>query len=490
MTMHAKTFLSKSRYIRGLQCQKSLYLYTYHPELRDEITDDQQAVFGIGTDVGILARSLFPGGIEIPFDGLSIPEQLEATAYEIDKGTPILYEAAFNANGIFIKADIMKKGDDGWEIYEVKSSTSMKDLYFQDVGVQYHVLKGAGLPISKAFVVFINNQYVRNGNLDIPALFNIQDVTEEVQGKEIEVEQTVLTLKKMLRGPCPEIDVGSHCDNPYPCDFKGHCWASIPEDSVLYIKGRGTYKLYSQGFKLIQDVPLTALSDAQQMQVLGTLEKRDFINKDNIKAFLQTLHYPLCFLDFETVMSAIPPFDGVRPYQQIPFQFSLHIQEQENTEAKHYEFLADPSEDYREKLLQYLLSLIPENSCILAYNMTFEVMCLNALASWFLQSQARIEKVIGQFRDLMAPFKSRDLYHHKMNGSYSLKMVLPALIPEMNYEELEIQEGGMASTYFLKLAQTQDKEERKRLHQALLDYCEQDTWAMVKILEKLKLIVS
>jgi hypothetical protein len=490
MTAYAKTFLSKSRYIRGLQCQKSLHLYTYHPELRDEISEDQQAVFDTGTDVGILARSLFPGGEEIPYDGLSLSEQIEATAYEISKGTPILYEAAFNANGIFIKADIMRKGDDGWELYEVKSAASMKDLYYQDVGVQCHVLKAAGLPISKACVVFINNQYVRNGDLDIPALFNVQDVTEEVQAKEIEVEQTVLTLKKMLRGPCPEIDVGSHCNDPYPCDFIGHCWADIPEDSVLYLKGKGAYKLYSQGFKLIQDVPLTVLSDAQQMQVLGTLEKRDFINSDNIRSFLQTLHYPLCFLDFETIMSAIPPFDGVRPYQQIPFQFSLHVQAQEGAEAIHYEFLADPSEDYREKLLQYLLSLIPEDACILAYNMSFEIMCLNALASWFPQYQARIETIIGQFRDLMAPFKNKDLYLHQMSGSYSLKTVLPALIPEMSYENLEIQEGGMASTYFLKLTQTQDEKERDHLRQALLDYCGQDTLAMVKILEKLKSIVS
>ena len=490
MTIHAKTFLSKSRYTRGLQCQKSLYLYTYHPELRDEITEDQQAVFGIGTDVGILARSLFPGGVEIPFDGLSISEQLEATADEIKKGTPILYEAAFSANGIFIKADIMKKGDDGWEIYEVKSATSMKDLYYQDVGVQYHVLKGSGLPISKASVVFINNQYVRHGDLDIPALFNIQDVTEVVQAKQNEIEQTALKLKQMLQGPCPEIDVGKHCYEPYTCDFVGHCWASIPNDSVLYLRGKGAYKLYSQGIKLIQDIPLATLSEAQQMQVLGTLEKRDFINKENIKSFLKTLHYPLYFLDFETIMLAIPPFDGVRPYNKIPFQFSLHIQEQEGADLIHYEFLADPSEDYREKLLQYLLSLIPKNACILAYNMTFEIMCLNALASWFPQYQAVIEKNIGQFLDLMAPFKSRDLYLHQMNGSYSLKVVLPTLIPEMTYENLEIQEGGMASIYFLKLAQAQDEKERDNLRHALLDYCGQDTLAMVKIFEKLKTYVS
>ena len=490
MTTHANTFLSKSRYIRGLQCQKSLYLYTYNPELRDEITEDQQTVFGIGTDVGILAQSLFPGGVVIPFDGLSIPEQLRATAAEINKGAPILYEAAFQANGIFIKADILRKGDDGWEIYEVKSATSIKDLYFQDVGVQCQVLRGTGLPISKAHVVFINNQYVRHGDLDIEALFNIQDVTEEVQTKENEIAQTVLALKQMLRGPCPEIDVGSHCDNPYPCDFKGHCWADIPEHSVLYLRGRGGYKLYSEGFKLIQDVPSTALSEAQQMQVLGTLEKKDFINKENIKSFLQTLHYPLCFLDFETIMSAIPPFDGVRPHEQIPFQFSLHIQEQEGAAVRHNEFLADPSEDCREKLLQYLLSLIPEDACILAYNMSFEIKCLNDLASWLPKYQDRTKKIIGQFRDLMNPFRSRDLYLHQMNGSYSLKAVLPALKPEMTYENLEIQEGTMASTFFLKLAQTQDEEERKRLRQALLNYCELDTLAMVNILEKLRAIFS
>lgn len=490
MTVHAKTFLSKSRYIRGLQCQKSLYLYTYQPELRDEITEDQQAVFGIGTDVGILARSLFPGGEEIPYDGLSLSEQLEATTYEISKGTPILYEAAFNANGIFIKADIMRKGCDGWELYEVKSATSIKDLYFDDVGVQYHVLKGTGLPISKAYVVFINNQYVRHGDLDIPALFNIKDVTKEVQAKQNEIEQTALKLKQMLQCSCPEIDVGKHCYDPYPCDFVGHCWADIPEDSVLYLRGKGAYKLYSQGIKLIQDIPLATLSEAQQMQVLGTLEKKDFINKKNITSFLQTLHYPLYFLDFETISSAIPPFDGVRPYNQIPFQFSLHIQEQEGAEVRHYEFLADPSEDYREKLLQYLLSLIPEDVCILTYNMSFEKGCLNGLCSWFPQYQARTKKVIDQIKDLIVPFRRRDIYLHQMNGSASLKDVLPALIPEMTYENLDIQEGGMASIYFLKLAQTQDEKERDNLRQALFDYCGQDTLAMVRILEKLKTYVS
>ena len=486
MTAHANLFLSKSRYIRGLQCHKSLYLYTYHPELRDEISEDQQAVFDVGNAVGILAHSLFPGGVEIPFEGLSFSEQLRATAAEIKRGRPVLYEAAFQADGIFIKADILRKGGDGWEIYEVKSATSMKDLYLQDVGVQCLVLNKSGLPVSKAFVVYINNQYVRQGDLDVQALFKIQEVTREVRAKENEIAQTALTLKHMLQGPCPEIAVGSHCGNPYPCDFRGHCWADIPEDSVLHLRGRGSYKLYEQGVRLMRDVPPEALSEAQQMQVLGTLEKRDFINIGNIKSFLDTLHDPLCYFDFETLTSAIPPFEGVRPYEQIPFQFSLHIQEREGAEPRHYEFLADPSEDHRKRLLEYLLSLIPGDACILAYNMAFEINCLNSMASWFPRCRPGVEKMIGQFRDLMVPFRSRDLYLHGMNGSYSLKAVLPALIPEMSYGDLEIREGGMASACFLKLAQVQDEEERKRLRRALLDYCERDTLAMVKILEKLK----
>jgi hypothetical protein len=489
MIPYGSIYLSKSRYIKGLQCQKSLYLHAFQSELRDKITERQQAVFDSGTDVGVLARSLFPGGVEIPYDGLSLSEQLRATADAISREAPILYEAAFNADGVFIKADILRKVNEGWEIYEVKSSTSMKDLYLQDVGVQCHVLKASGLTVSRAFVVLINNQYVRQGELDIQALFNIREVTDEIHKIENEISETILKLKRMLRGPCPEMDVGRHCQDPYTCDFIGHCWAGIPEDSVLYLKGKGAYNLYGQGFRSIRDVPLTALSEAQQMQVMGSLEKKDFVNEQNIRSFLETLHYPLCFLDFETIMPAIPPFNGVRPYQQIPFQFSLQIQEGEGAESIPYEYLADPSEDYREDLLRHLLALIPENACILAYNMSFEKRCLNDLAAWFPQYRDRIEKWVGSFRDLMAPFRSGDIYLHRMQGSCSLKDVLPAMIPEMTYEDLEIQQGDMASVIFLKLARIRDDKEKNRLRQALLAYCERDTLAMVRILEKMKSIV-
>ena len=210
------TYLSKSLFIKGLQCHKYLYLEKYHSDLKDEISDQQEALFQSGTEIGLYAQKLFPNGVEIPYDGLSHSEQLKKTSDEIKKGTTTIYEATFSYDNIFVKVDILHKGKEGWEIYEVKASTEVKDVHKDDIAVQYYVLKGCGLPVSKVFLVYINNQYVRHGDIEVSKLFTVKDLTETVIEKQDYVKENIKKMREMLlMSDIPDLDIGEHCSAPY-----------------------------------------------------------------------------------------------------------------------------------------------------------------------------------------------------------------------------------------------------------------------------------
>ncbi len=485
----SKTGLSKTTYIKGLQCHKSLYLNKFHPELKDEISPGLQAIFNSGTEVGILAQKLFPGGVEVPYEGKSYSGQASMTKDLIEKGTKDIYEASFSYEGIFLKVDILHKGDDGWEIYEVKSSNDFKDVYVDDVSIQYYVLNGCGLNISKAFLVHLNREYVRQGDIEVDELFISEDVTEAVIEKQGFVKNEVDKMEKMLKGDMPDIDISKHCKKPYKCDYYEHCRKHIPGNSVFSLKGNGPdkYALYRQGIIRLEDVPLNLLPRAQSIQLEGYLHKKNVFNREEVKDFLNTLWYPMSFFDFETTyMVPVPMFDGTRPYQQVPFQYSLHVQEKEGAELKHFEYLGKAGQDPRRELVEKMLNDIPENSCVLAYNMTFEKGKLEDLKLWFPEYSDRIDKIISNMRDLMTPFVSKNVYCWQMKGSYSIKQVLPALVPELSYEGMDVSGGEMAANAWLKMIELKDPEEIEKARKALLEYCGLDTLAMVKILERIR----
>ncbi|MGV8059208.1 MAG: DUF2779 domain-containing protein [Smithellaceae bacterium] len=482
------TYLSKSLFIRGLQCHKSLYLQKFRPELKDAITDEKEKLFSGGNEVGILAHDLFPGGSEVPYEGLSYQEQLELTQSIINQGYHTIYEAAFQYAGVFIKADILHLGKDGWEVYEVKASTAVKDYQIHDASIQYHVLFGINLPVSKTYLVHINNQYVRNGDIEVDKLFSKVDVTETVINKQAFIVAELEKQWNMLNGDEPAIGIGPHCDDPYECDFKGHCWSDLPKDSIFDIRGRlnDKYSLYKQGVTSMYDVSPEYLSAAQSMQIAANRNRQSYYDLDAVRGFINDFWYPIYFLDFETFMTAIPPFDGIRPYQQIPFQYSLHYIEHEGGDLKHHEFLARPNTDPREELINKLLIEIPDNACVVAYNKSFEIGVLKNLTDRFPEHKKQIDIIIKNMRDLMDPFRRKDIYHWQQNGSYSLKEVLPAMLPEFSYDNLDVQDGGMAMQSYAKMNQINDPNEIESIRKALLEYCCLDTLAMVKIFEKLK----
>ena len=485
----AGNYLSKSLYIRGLQCHKSLFLQKYNPTLKDDISDAQEAIFQGGRDVGVLAWQLFPGGIEIPYEGLSHQEQIDLTQSQIKEGRKTIYEATFSHQNVFVKVDILHKGSRGWEIYEVKAGTKLDPVYVDDAALQYHVLTGAGIKVKKVFITHINVEYIRKGTLDVQTLFTSEDITKQVKAKQPFVVKQLRKQRRMLNGELPKIDIGPHCSDPYACDFQEYCWRHIPDNSVFDLRRKGIdpYDLYAQGIIKQKDIPLDLLNEKQRQQVVATINKENTIDKKKIRAFFKTLSYPLYFLDFETFMSVIPPYDGLKPYQNVPFQYSLHYQKKKGGKLFHTEFLAQPGIDPRMPLLKKLLADIPEDVCILTYNMAFEKKVLTELAAQFPVHKKTIGKWINNVRDLMIPFRQRDVYFWKFKGSFSIKKVLPALVPELSYEGLAIADGGAAMDAYQKmLAAMDDQKKLSEIRKNLLAYCQLDTLAMVRILEALE----
>ncbi|SEA16987.1 protein of unknown function [Desulfuromusa kysingii] len=486
--MSGKTALSKSLILKGMQCPKALYLQKNPPAFEFPPQPDLEAKFRAGNEVGILAQQLFPGGTEVPFEGLSVLEQIEQTRQLIDDGAEVIYEASFEYDGIFVKVDILVKDGDAWQIHEVKMSTSVKEVNLDDAAIQFYVLGNCGLLISGAYLVHINNQYVRQGEIDVKQLFAGVDVQEEAFLRQANLPKIIDDLRSALQGDEPQIDIGPHCSDPYDCDFVPYCWQHIPDNSVFDLKGRGIKKFdyYDRGIIHFEDIPLDDLNKAQRQQVEATLNEEDSTDPKAVKAFLDTLWYPLYHLDFETFNSAIPKFNDTRPYQQVPFQFSLHVQHDAGAEPEHYEFLAEPDVDPRRQLIEQLLDLIPEDGCVLTYNQTFEKGVLRALAELFPDLAGAIDKRLENVRDLMVPFRRRDVYRWQMRGSYSIKEVLPAMVPELSYSGMEIADGMAAMQAYHDMCALEDGVELEQLRKAMLEYCRLDTLAMVRILGELE----
>lgn len=487
--MTKKTFtLSKSRYIRGLQCHKSLWLYTHDRDLR-KISKFATASFDQGNEVGELARDIFPGGKFIEFVGVSFDDQISETQKAL-KTAKVIYEATFSYGGVLVKADILRKVGRSWELYEVKASNDKKPVHLDDIAVQYYVITGSGVPVSKTFVTHLNKEYVRKGDLDVQALFASEDVTADIKEKQAGIKAEIERQQKMLAGKnAPKIDIGPQCGKPYGCDFMKHCWKNIPENSVLDLAGSAAKKwaLYKEGIVKMEDIPLDKLKGLQLQQVKTYLDKKLVVDRVGLKDFLNDIWYPLYYLDFETFMPAVPPYDGLRPYQQIPFQYSLHIQKRAGGKLNHKEFLAKPNCDPRKELLGSLLDEIPSGACVLVYYQPFEKARLKDLALQFPRKAKQINAIIDNVRDLLVPFKGRSLYSWKQQGAHSIKKVLPAFIKGMSYEGLEVGDGGEAIEAYQKMCVVaDDPKELSKIRKALLEYCCQDTLAMVRLLEVIK----
>ena len=482
--------LSKSSFLKGIQCEKQLYLYKHHYDWMDPVSEEQQAIFDRGTNVGLLAWQLFPGGAKATEDPRDSDTAVARTTELLTKSNGVIYEAAFLFDGVLVISDIIKKTGDKWKIYEVKSSTSVSETYIYDVAIQYYVLKSCGLDISDISIVYLNNEYVRMGELNIQELFTIESVLSLVKQQWDFVAEKISALKKVIRKKSiPDIKIGPQCHNPYDCSFLGTCWKDVPEYSIFDIAGMRTEKkfdLFNRGVINIEDIPKDFfLSANQRIQVDNQISKSKVVDKESIKQFLDSLSYPLYYLDFETFMPAVPLYDYSRPYQQIPFQYSMHFQKSRESELQHVEFLADGKSDPRIPFIENLLRDTEREGNIIVYNQSFEMSRLKEIAEDFPKYKKGINELLKRIKDLMLPFQKKYYYNPAMKGSYSIKNVLPALVPEMSYDEMAISEGGAAMNAFESLINETDPEVIKKTRKDLLEYCKMDTLAMVKLVDKL-----
>ena len=488
-----KHTLSKSTFIRGLQCEKSLYLYKHHYNLKDPISPQLQAIFNQGNRVGELAQELFPGGVDAsPSSHFKMQEAVVKTKAFIEAGETIIYEATFQYNGVLAALDILVKDEGGWKAYEVKSSTSVSETYINDAAIQYYAIVNSGIDLKDISIVYINNQYEKQGAINIQELFTIESVYDRVQDVLPKIPNQVERFKEVIaKDTVPEINIGLQCSKPYNCDFKEHCWSHIPDYSIFDIANLWTskkFELYKSGVTTFEQIDLqsTSLNENQLLQVTSELNNTSFIDRPKIKNFVDGLQYPLYFLDFETIGPAVPIYNGSRPYQQLVFQYSLHVQYAPDSEIIHSEYLANPKDDPRFEFMKQLIKDCGTTGDVIVYNISFESGKLNDLINVFPQYSNELRGIINRLKDLMLPFQKRWYYTPEMKGSYSIKYVLPALVPELSYNNLEIKEGGTASNTFLSMVNGTFEGDLKETRRQLLEYCELDTMAMVRILDVLK----
>jgi len=317
--------LSKSTFIRGLQCHKSLYLYKHRYFLRDKLSPEQLAKFKRGTKVGVLARQLFPGGFDAsPPTHFQYAKAVEQTRELITQNTPVIYEASFSLNGVLVALDILEHRDGKWYGYEVKSSLSISDTYLNDAALQYHVISNCGVELADFSIIYMNKDYVRQAELDLNQLFTTQSVLEETRSRQPMIaEEIAAQLKVTELSKSPAIDIGPHCNKPYPCDFQGHCWKHIPRNSIFeldWLSEEQQFELYTKKMLKLEDIPDDFLSDpVQKMKLQSHKTSTPFIDKESIRGFIEKIEYPVCFLKVWYHRPAVPLYEGTRPYEKLPF---------------------------------------------------------------------------------------------------------------------------------------------------------------------------
>lgn len=489
-------YLTKSRYITGLSCRKALWLMFNAPEKLPVVDEATQHRFDEGHLVGELAKSLFQRGIDIKE---VIPDENDKVSRSLLKKRKPLFEAGFiHKNGrCYARADILyPTSNNQWDIIEVKSATGVKEEYLHDISFQKYCYESAGVKIRKCFVLHINNQYVRNGKIDPTEFFGKAEVTEHVENLMPEVPSHIKDLLNIIAlKKCPEFKNGEdYHDDPSGIHDDDKIWKENPDSDIfdLYRGGRKALELFNMGVFRIKDIPdHHELNDKQTIQRETHTSGKPHIEDKELVSFIKSLEYPLYFIDFETYNTAIPLYNGLKPYQQIPFQFSVHLVSKKNQKPTHYSFIAEGAVDPRPKFAKELKHAIGTSGSIVVYNQSFEQTIVKNLGAYLPEYEQWAESIVKRMVDLLIPFRNFAYYHPSQKGSASLKRVLPALTGK-TYEDFEIANGSQASLSYLFIThgaysgEKAGSEETKKVRADLEKYCKQDTEGMIWILARLE----
>jgi hypothetical protein len=470
--------LSKSRILIHRQCPKRLWLQIHQPKLAVDDAD-ATARFATGNLVGDLARSLHPNGVLIESENLS--QALADTASALQGKRRPLFEATFQAGGVLVRADLLLPVRGGFDLVEVKSSSSVKDYHLEDAAIQAWVAGKAGLPVKRTKIAHIDTAFVYQGDDDYHGLFANEDISDSVAACAKSIPKWIKAAQRTLAGDEPEVEPGEQCHKPFPCPFSDYC---SPDQSKGYppeiLPKAVAAKLRAAGYNDLRKVPQMTLSQPKHLRILRATKSGKAELDPQAGEQLRALGYPRYFMDFETIQFAVPIWPGTRPYVQEPFQWSCHIEKRAGKNA-HKAFLADGSGDPRRAFAESLVKVLKTDGPILVYHATFERGRMQYLAETFPDLAPSLLAAVERFVDLL-PIARAHYYHRAMRGSWSLKAVLPTIAPELAYDGMDVANGGMAQAAFAEILDRQTRPKRRTaLRKSLLDYCERDTWAMVEI---------
>ncbi len=457
----------------------------HRPELAQE-TQSPAAV--TGEVVEAHACRELPGAVLIDRADPNIDPFVETQRYLRDPDCSALFEAAVGDADLAVFVDVLQRTPEGgWELTEIKAATRVEDHHLDDVAVQALALQRAGVAVSRYWLMHINSQFVYRGGGDYAGLFAREDVTERVRAHVPFVEAGLARFKALVTGPEPVRHIGGHCKNPYPCPFKAHCEARDAPYPVACLPNgwQVAQKMIARGIYDIRDVPIDELSSEVHLWVRAVTRRGEPELLPGACEILEALDYPRYYLDFECIQFAIPIWEGTRPYAQLPFQWSCHIQDDPGTLA-HEAFLDASGRDPRRAFAESLLDVCGEAGPIIVYHQAFERRIIAELAENFTDLRDRLLALNDRVFDLL-PVVRQHYYHPDMKGSWSIKSVLPCLVPELDYAKLgAVREGTQAqAAYFDLIGGRLDAAQGEHLRRDLLDYCELDTLAMVKIVERL-----
>jgi predicted RecB family nuclease len=483
--------ISKSKFVAGAQCLKRLYLQVHQPELAAEPDASGSAIMEQGQEVGRLAHQLFPGGVMV--DGSDGLGQAIRTTQELiaNPEVPAIFEGTFSNGDVLVRVDILhRRRDNRWRLIEVKSTTDLKEHHLDDVAIQHRVVSRCGLDLASSCLAHINRNYVFDGgSIDVRRFFKIKNLTWRVERLLPSLTFLLRSEFRVLAMPnAPDLPSGPHCTDPVRCEFYDRCNPPRPDDHVGYLprlNASAAEELEEVGVASIHEIPDDFELSEIQRRAAARVQTGEPWFSPELGEVLGGLTYPLYFMDFETVNPAIPRVSGMRPYDQMPFQWSVHVLSQPGATLEHHEFLATDTNDPRREFITSLCFVLGKSGSIVVYS-AFESQRLSELAAWMPEFAEPINAIQARLFDLL-PIVRKHVYHPAFAGSYSLKYVLPALVPQMTYEGMAVGNGTEAGVAWEKLVRGGlDQVERDKIRKALLDYCGQDTLAMVRLVESLR----
>ncbi|AER57026.1 hypothetical protein DSC_11910 [Pseudoxanthomonas spadix BD-a59] len=480
-------WLSKSRIQSGRQCHKRLWLEIHQ---RDALqwSGAAQARLDEGTRFGDLARDLLGGGHLIAADHLHADEalaQTNALLGDARTDNPRLFEPAFAHNGVRVRVDAFECDPAGDALIEIKSTTSVKEEHLWDCAIQTWVARGAGRRVARIQLGHVDSSFVYRLPGDYTGLLSLVDITRHVDALQPKIRGIVDTLKRVVQDTQPAIARGEHCTTPYGCPFQSHCSAGEPPGpeypvTLLPRAGKFAGRLADAGYTDLRDVPDAALLSPTHQRVAEVTRTGKTYVSPELPALLADIPYPRAYLDFESIAFVVPRWLGTRPFQQLPFQFSCHMELQPGVFA-HQEFLDVSGNSCLQAFVEALIPAVDGAASIIVYNQAFEATRLRELAEMFPQHADALNAIVARMVDLL-PLYRKHYYHRDQRGSWSIKSVLPTVASELDYAQLDVAGGEDAQMAYLRaIDPATDALERERLREGLLAYCHRDTWAMVRL---------